>query len=213
MLQRRLKFGLLKGLLQDENFQNAFWRLKQVSNISILFQKQSMGHVGHFKFLKIFHYHLLKKCFRTAAEAFNLFVPKPQPIIREIPYIRLGLGDEKVKGSSEVAHSSFILGRKILKILMGIFSPPPNRALKQFFWTFFKIAQTKSFQWSIMYSKVNQRFLNTFLILFSHFKHFSTLHSTQKPWRPPKSLFLGLLEPIRRSKPLCHFWDYFSKLL
>ncbi len=29
----------VKGLLQDENFQNAFWRIKQVSNISILFQK------------------------------------------------------------------------------------------------------------------------------------------------------------------------------
>ena len=35
-----------------------------------------MGHVGHFKFLKIFHYHLLKKCFRTAAEAFKVWASK-----------------------------------------------------------------------------------------------------------------------------------------
>ena len=72
----RLKFGLLRGLLQAESFQNAFWSLKQVLNISILFQKQSMGHVGHFKFLKIFHYHLLKKCFKKALEAFEVWVSK-----------------------------------------------------------------------------------------------------------------------------------------
>ena len=35
-----------------------------------------MGHVGHFKFLKIFHYHLLKKCFRMAAEAFKVWASK-----------------------------------------------------------------------------------------------------------------------------------------
>ena len=35
-----------------------------------------MGHVGHFKFLKIFHYHLLKKCFRTAAKAFKVWAYK-----------------------------------------------------------------------------------------------------------------------------------------
>ena len=49
------KFGLLKELLQEENFQNAFWRLKQLSNISILFQKERIGNVRHCKFLKIFH--------------------------------------------------------------------------------------------------------------------------------------------------------------
>ena len=78
-----LKFGLLKGLLQEENFQNAFWRLKQVSNISILFQKQSMGHVGHFKFLKIFHCHLLKKCFKTAVEALKVWASKGNPAGRK----------------------------------------------------------------------------------------------------------------------------------
>ena len=72
----RLKYGLLKGLLQAENFQNAFWRLKEVSNISILFQKESMGHVGHFKFLKIFHYRLLKQCFKKALEAFKVWASK-----------------------------------------------------------------------------------------------------------------------------------------
>ena len=35
------------------------------------------------------------------------------------------------------------------------FYPLQNLATGPFFWTFFKIAQTKSFQWSIMYSKVN----------------------------------------------------------
>ena len=35
-----------------------------------------MGHVGHFKFLKIFQYHLLKKSFRTAAEAFKVWASK-----------------------------------------------------------------------------------------------------------------------------------------
>ena len=32
-----------------------------------------MGHVGHFKFLKIFHYHLLKKCFKKAVESFKVW--------------------------------------------------------------------------------------------------------------------------------------------
>ena len=71
-----LKFGLLKEVLQAENFWNAFWTLKQFLNISILFQKESMGHVGHLKFLKIFHYHLLKKCFKKAVEAFKVWASK-----------------------------------------------------------------------------------------------------------------------------------------
>ena len=62
--------------MQAENFQNAFWRLKQVTNISILFLKQSMGHVGHFQFLRIFHCHLLKKCFKKAVEAFKVWASK-----------------------------------------------------------------------------------------------------------------------------------------
>ena len=67
---------IIYQLLQDEYFQNAFWRLKQVTNISILFQKESMGHVGHFKFLKIFHCQLLKKCFKKAVEAFKVWASK-----------------------------------------------------------------------------------------------------------------------------------------
>ena len=35
-----------------------------------------MGHVEHFKFLKIFHYHLLKKCLKTAVEAFKVWASK-----------------------------------------------------------------------------------------------------------------------------------------
>ena len=66
----------VKGLLQKENFQNAFWSLKQVLNISILFQKESMGHVGHFQFLRIFQCHLLKKCFKKAVEAFKVWASR-----------------------------------------------------------------------------------------------------------------------------------------
>ena len=35
-----------------------------------------MGHVGDFKFLKIFHCHLLKKCFKKAVEAFKVWTSK-----------------------------------------------------------------------------------------------------------------------------------------
>ena len=43
---------------------------------SRLFQKQSMGHVGHFKFLKIFHCQLLKKCVEKAVEAFKVWASR-----------------------------------------------------------------------------------------------------------------------------------------
>ena len=69
----------LKTAVEVENFQNAFWRLKQVLNISILFQKESMGHVGHFQFLRIFQCYLLKKCFRKAVEAFEVWASKGNP--------------------------------------------------------------------------------------------------------------------------------------
>ena len=35
-----------------------------------------MGHVGHFKFLKIFHCQFLKKCFKKALEAFKVWASK-----------------------------------------------------------------------------------------------------------------------------------------
>ena len=35
-----------------------------------------MGHVGHCKFLNIFHCHLLKMCFKKAVEAFKLWASK-----------------------------------------------------------------------------------------------------------------------------------------
>merc|ERR1712025_716652 len=50
--------------------------LKQVSNISILFQKQSIRHGRHFKFLKIFYCQCLKKCFKKAVEAFKVWASK-----------------------------------------------------------------------------------------------------------------------------------------
>ena len=42
-----------------------------------------MGHVEHFKFLKIFHYHLLKKCLKTAVEAFKAWASKGNPVERK----------------------------------------------------------------------------------------------------------------------------------
>ena len=35
-----------------------------------------MRHVGHFKFLKIFQCHLLKKCFKKALEVFKVWASK-----------------------------------------------------------------------------------------------------------------------------------------
>ena len=35
-----------------------------------------MGHVGHFQFLRIFQCYLLKKCFRKAVEAFEVWASK-----------------------------------------------------------------------------------------------------------------------------------------
>ena len=35
-----------------------------------------MGHVGHFKFLKIFYYHLFKKCLKKAVEAFKVWASR-----------------------------------------------------------------------------------------------------------------------------------------
>ena len=69
--------------------------VKQVSNISILFQKQSMGHGGHFKFLRIFQCHILKKCFRTAVEAFKVWASKGNPTGRK--FSKYVLRAKKVK--------------------------------------------------------------------------------------------------------------------
>ena len=69
----RLKFSLLKGFLHAENFQNAFWGRKQVTSMSILFQNGRMGHVGYFKFLKIFHHHDFEKLLSKAVEAFKVW--------------------------------------------------------------------------------------------------------------------------------------------
>ena len=96
------------------------------------------------------------------------------------------------------------------------FTPPPNRGSDLFFWTFSKIDQTKSFQWSIMFSKVNLRLLNTFLILFLHSTHFSTLYDTKKSRGPKKWLFFGyfsLQGPYRAKWPknshFCRPRDFF----
>ena len=49
-----------KRITTGRKFSNEFWWLKQFTNISVLFQKQSMRHVWHFKFLRIFHCNLWK---------------------------------------------------------------------------------------------------------------------------------------------------------
>ena len=93
------------------------------------------------------------------------------------------------------------------------FLTPPNLVIGPFFGIFFKIDQTKQFQWSIMYSKVNQRLLNTFLILFSHFIHFLALQLTKKrkSWQNlPFLLFLALLTPLQQYGPLTYFGVIFQ---
>ena len=85
-----------------------------------------------------------------------------------------------------------------------------------FFGIFFKIDQTKQFQWSIMYSKVNQRLLNTFLILFSHFIHFLALQLTKKrrSWQNLQFFAIfSLSGPFTVVRPADLFWGDFSKLL
>ena len=65
-----------KGITAGRKFSKCVWSLNLVTNISVLFQKQSMGHVGHFEFLRIFQCHLLKKCFKKAVEAFKVWASK-----------------------------------------------------------------------------------------------------------------------------------------
>ena len=65
-----------KGITAGRKFSKCVLEARKVSNISILFQKQSMGHVGHFHFLKIFHCQFLKKCFKKALEAFKVWASK-----------------------------------------------------------------------------------------------------------------------------------------
>ena len=73
------------------------------------------------------------------------------------------------------------------------FYPPPNRASDLFFWTFSKIDQTKSFQWSIMFSKVNLRLLNTFFdIIFAFHGLFDSLRH----------------EKVMRTAKIAIFWPF-----
>ena len=44
--------------------------------MSILFQNGRMGHVGYFKFLKIFHHHDFEKLLSKAVEAFKVLASK-----------------------------------------------------------------------------------------------------------------------------------------
>ena len=68
---------------------------------------------------------------------------------------------------------------------------PPQIEYRIYFWTFSKIDETKSFQWSIIFSKVILRLLNTFLILFSHFTRFSPPYGTKKSQGMQNWLFFG----------------------
>ena len=73
---KAFKVWASKGITAGRKFSKCVWWLKQVTNIPVLFQNQSMRYVWHFKFLKIFHCHLLKKCFKKAVEAFKVWTSK-----------------------------------------------------------------------------------------------------------------------------------------
>ena len=62
--------------MHAENFQNMFWRRKQVTSMPILFQNGRMGRVGYFKFLKIFHHDDFEKSLSKAVEVFKVWVYK-----------------------------------------------------------------------------------------------------------------------------------------
>ena len=53
----------LKNIPGAWKFSKCIYESDMVKNISILFQKESIGHHGHFKFLKIQHHHVLEKSF------------------------------------------------------------------------------------------------------------------------------------------------------
>ena len=84
-----------------------------------MFQNQSMGHVGRFKFLKIFHCHLLKKCFRTAVEAFKVWASKGNPAGRKFSkcVLRAKRSQKHVKIVSEWFYKLFWTFLK--KLILG----------------------------------------------------------------------------------------------
>ena len=51
--------------------------------MSILFQNGRMGHVGYFKFLKIFHHHDFEKLLSKAVEAFKVWTSRRIPAGRK----------------------------------------------------------------------------------------------------------------------------------
>ena len=68
-----------------------------------------MGHVGHFKFFKIFHCHLLKKCFRKAVEAFKVWASKGNTAGKKFSkcVLRAKRSQKRVKIVSEWKHKLF----------------------------------------------------------------------------------------------------------
>ena len=68
-----------------------------------------MGHGGHFKFLKIFHCHLLKKCFKKAVEAFKVWASKGITAGRKFSkcVLRAKRSQKRVKIVSEWKHKLF----------------------------------------------------------------------------------------------------------
>ena len=68
-----------------------------------------MGHVGHFKFLKIFHCQLLKKCFKKAVEAFKVWASKGVTVGRKFSkcVLRAKKSQKHVKIVSEWLYKLF----------------------------------------------------------------------------------------------------------
>ena len=91
------------------------------------------------------------------------------------------------------------------------FTPrPPKTATGHFFQTFFKIGQTMTFQCSILYSKVNLRLLNTFLMLFWFFIHFPILYGDLKSPNTPKLAKMAHFCPYRPVRPIAVLGRFFQ---
>ena len=86
----------------------------------------------------------------------------------------------------------------------------PKTATGHFFQTFFKICQTMTFQCSILYSKVNLRLLNTFLMFLWFFIHPPTPYGALKSPNTPKLAKMTNFCPYRLVGPIAVLGRFFQ---
>ena len=79
-----------------------------------------------------------------------------------------------------------------------------------FFQTFFKICQTMTFQCSILYSKVNLRLLNTFLMFLWFFIHPPTPYGALKSPNTPKLAKMAHFCPYMLVGPIAVLGRFFQ---